>query len=360
MLFAIEPSKSKARIYFLDILRVVACMAVVLIHASGTYTAENPNSFNFWAGNFFDGLSRIAVPLFIMISGALILDEKYSFTRSKLSKHIKRLLIFFLFWSVLYSIIYTIIPPLLRHQPIDSAKTINYLLQGHYHLWFIYLIIGLYLISPLLRLWVKKENKKYIKFFLVLSVIFAFLLPQIIKVTGYYNSSLATIDDILKNKLHLAYVGGYTSYFILGWYINNINIETKTKKLLYFLGIIGAIITILGTYMLSSSTGETLSLYGDLNINVLASSIAVFLFVRTKLAKTNPNKETKLVNIISKNSLGIYAIHPLFIEGAHLIMHSLNSNLAIINIPLIFIIAFSGSLITSVFLAKLPLLKKVV
>ena len=84
--FAIVPSRSSRRIYYLDVLRVVACMAVVMIHASAPYLGKDIGSFNFWVGNVLDSLSRVAVPLFVMISGALMLDEKYVYTAEKLKK----------------------------------------------------------------------------------------------------------------------------------------------------------------------------------------------------------------------------------------------------------------------------------
>ena len=57
------------RIYYLDILRVMACIAVIVTHASFSYVMADFGSFNFIVGNIADSLSRIGVPLFVMISG---------------------------------------------------------------------------------------------------------------------------------------------------------------------------------------------------------------------------------------------------------------------------------------------------
>ena len=80
---------TKNRIYYLDILRVIACLFVILIHSSAQYVIENVGSLNFWTGNIIDGLSRVAVPIFVMISGALLLDKNYNYTEKKLIKHIR-------------------------------------------------------------------------------------------------------------------------------------------------------------------------------------------------------------------------------------------------------------------------------
>ncbi len=75
----IDKNNACNRIFYIDMLRVVACIFVVMIHSSATYVVKDIGSFNFWIGNFLDSISRSGVPIFIMISGALMLDENYSF-----------------------------------------------------------------------------------------------------------------------------------------------------------------------------------------------------------------------------------------------------------------------------------------
>ena len=55
------------RIVYLDVLRVIACFSVIMVHSCAQYFVKDIGSFNFWVGNIFDGLARIGVPLFIMI-----------------------------------------------------------------------------------------------------------------------------------------------------------------------------------------------------------------------------------------------------------------------------------------------------
>ncbi len=104
--------ENNKRIYFLDVLRVISCLAVIMIHASAEYVVRDIGTINFWIGNIFDGISAIAVPIFIMISGTLLLDEKYLYTKKKLIKHISKMILFFVFWSLVYCIIYKIIWPI--------------------------------------------------------------------------------------------------------------------------------------------------------------------------------------------------------------------------------------------------------
>lgn len=346
------------RVYYLDILRVIACLSVIMIHSSGTYVTKNIGSFNFWIGNVFDGLARIGVPLFIMISGTLMLDKNYQFSNKKLIKHIIKMITFFVFWSAIYCIIFNIVYPILiKHQSIDIIKVIGSLIKGHYHLWFVYLIIGLYLIVPLLRLWVNDENKKYVEYFIILSIIFTYIIPQIISIGSNYSNLFEHLNYIMQNNLQLRYVGGFTTYFILGWYINNFDI--KNKKIIYLFGFLGLLISIIGTYILSITTGKALQMYGNLNINVLLQSVAIFIFVKEIFINVQ-NGNNKFINAISKYSLGIYAIHALVIQIMYKILSKINFDIALINIPIVFIVSFSVSFLCALILNKIPVLKKTV
>lgn len=353
------PEKKK-RIFYFDVLRVIACLAVIMSHSSGAYVANDFNGLNFWLGNIFDSMSRIGVPIFVMISGALFLDEEYNCTPKKLLSHICKMIVFFLFWSIIYSIAYQIILPLFQKKPIDIKNFFVLIFQGHYHLWFCYLIIGLYLITPLLRLWVKKENKKYIEYFLLLSLLFSFIIPQFLQITHYYTESFLFIEKIMK-AFNLKYVAGYTAYFILGWYLHNFDISRK--KLIYALGLLGLMLTIFGTYFLSNTLNLPIQLYDNTYFNVLAQAIAIFVLIKSiyenKKEKEN-SKMNRIISFISKNSLGIYALHAAFVSFIYNAIQLLDIKYAIIGIFLMFIPSFIFSLFGTWILSKIPYLKKIV
>lgn len=343
------------RIVYMDVLRVIACFSVIMIHSSAYYVVKDIGSFNFWVGNIFDGLARIGVPLFIMISGALMLDKNYQFSTQKIIKHIIRMIVFFVFWSALYCIFNIVGSIIIKHESIDIIKIIGSLIKGHYHLWFVYLIIGLYLIVPLLRLWVNDTNKTYVEYFIILSIIFTYIIPQIISIGSNYSNLFEHIKDIIARNLSLKYVGGFTTYFILGWYINNY--ELNNKRIIYILGLFGVLITIMGTYILSNTTGKALQMYGNLYINVLFQTVAVFVIIKDKFKNMHTNN---IINSISKYSLGIYAIHALIVTIMYRIIEKVNIDFALINIPVVFIVSVVFSYLISFILSKIPVLKKVV
>lgn len=347
----------KKRIFYLDVLRVFACLLVILLHASTLYVSNNFGSFNYWVGNVIDSLSRVCVPIFVMISGALILNNNYNFTVKKLIDHIIKLILFFSFWSILYCIVFRlIIPVLINHETIDISIILGYIIKGHYHLWFIYMIIGLYLISPLLRLWVKKDNKKYIEYFIILSLIFNFLIPQIITIGSLYSSNLFEHLNDLVEYLNIKYVYGYTTYFILGWYIHNF--EIKNKNYVYVLGIISLMFTIIGTYSFSISKGEPIYMYGYLTINIFFQATALYIFIKNKFENKKINNNGIIANI-SNNSLGLYAIHAGFVNIINSLLDNYDISNALLRIPIVFIFAFLLSYYLTLLLKKIPVLKKI-
>ena len=343
------------RIVYLDVLRVIACFSVIMIHSSGPYVVKDIGSLNFWIGNIIDGLARIGVPLFVMISGALMLDENYPFSTQKHVKRIARMVGFFIFWSVLYCLVFDIAMAVIIHESIDIMAIIVSILKGYYHLWFVYLIIGLYLIVPLLRLWVNEKNKKYVEYFIVLSLIFTYILPQVISIGSNYSSYFVQLNDVLENSLALKYVGGYTTYFLLGWYLNHFDL--KNKRMIYLLGIVGLLITIIGTYILSQTTGKALQMYDGLYINVLFQAVAMFVLMKERF-KNKPSN--RLILSVSKYSLGIYAIHASVVFVMCYILEKINMDHAFINIPLIFITSFVFSYFCSFLLSKIPGIKNFV
>lgn len=346
------------RIFYLDILRVIACLSVIMIHTSARYVDKNIGSFNFWVGDIFDGVSRIGVPLFVMISGTLMLDKNYQFNSKKWIKHITKLITFFAFWSFIYSIIFNILTPIfINHESINIINFISSFVKGHYHLWFIYLIIGLYLIVPLLRLWVNDNNKKYVEYFIVLSIIFTYIIPQIINIGSNYCDLFEQLNDIIEQNFQLTYVGGFTTYFILGWYIHNYNIENK--KMVYILGLIGLLTSIIGTYILSITSKKPLQMFGDLTINVLFQSLAIFVFIKDKFI-TQKNINNTIINSISKYSLGIYAMHDLIITIMYKILYKINLDFSLVNISIVFTTSFILSFLCSFIFSKIPFLKNVV
>ena len=136
-------NKSK-RIFYLDVMRLMAIIGIIFCHASITYVVSDMGTANFYVSAFFDCFRDFCVPIFVMLSGALLIGKRDSLI-TFFKKRLSRILIPFIFWaaiSTIYSFIY------LKHSiDIDNAIAI---FSGHggtmgVTFWFIWMIIIVYI-----------------------------------------------------------------------------------------------------------------------------------------------------------------------------------------------------------------------
>ena len=161
-------NNNSKRIYYFDCLRIVSAFSTILIHVSAHYFNHySIKSYFFKISFYYIGISRFGIPNFLMMSGALFLGRDLSF-KNVFNKYIKRIFIHLLLWSVFYSLIN------LKVNKINKYKTIYKIIKGHYHLWYLFKTIGLYMIVPFLREIIKKQNlleKLVFLYFIILFII---------------------------------------------------------------------------------------------------------------------------------------------------------------------------------------------
>lgn len=348
---------SQGRLFYFDVLRAFACLSVVMIHISSIYAKMDRGGVNFTFGNLFNAVSKAGVPLFVMISGALMLDENYDFKKEKWIARIKKMLCFFVFWSLAYCAVFQVLSPLAKREAIDWMGAVSSFLEGYIHLWFIQMILGLYLLVPLLRLWVKRANRRYVEYFLMISALFTVLIPHVIKMLLRVSPKFAVLNEVMDN-IKMSYVVGFVLYFILGWYLHNF--ELPNKKLAYGLGLFGMGVTIFGTYFYVTLTDfDGFMFYDELTINIFLYSIAIFVLFKSVFGRKNDGTSIfhRAVRLIGKYSLGIYAIHLLIIMMIYQLFSGIHVLLAI---PVMFVITVASSLLGTYVLGKIPLLRQFV
>lgn len=336
---------------YIDLLRGFACLCVVMVHVSGRFVR---GGVDFWVGNVCDGLSRVGVPIFVMLSGALLLDENRECSWNKTKRRIGRLVSFFIFWSLVYCII-SLAADLYRDRPIYMESVLLKVVNGNYHLWFIPMMCGLCLISPLLRLWVNSDNRKYVCYFLGLAFVFTFALPQL---NGILCSAFPAMRDLtLVKDINMHYTLGYSSYFVLGWYMNTFNLKRYHKRICR-VGILGLIVTVFCTYLsLEYLDSTNLFFYDYFSVNVLMTSASLFCII--KHSKSLQTKNKFLHNVlfhVSRNSLGIYAVHLIVIDR----LEFLYGMPAIVSIPAVFTLCIAISLLIVYVLKRIPIIRQFV
>ena len=141
--------------------------------------------------------------------------------------------IIFLFWSLVYSVLFELIP---GH---GLKAFFSQFIQGHYHLWVLFMISGMYMITPFLRKIV--QDKKLTVYFLILAFIFAVVIENAIYLLGVFSAEAYALSQIVINNAHFHFVLGYPVYFVLGYYFNTYEISKKAERWIYILGIISFI-----------------------------------------------------------------------------------------------------------------------
>lgn len=345
------------RILYLDYLRIFALLAVVILHVSALDWAKQPvSSMNWQVFNFYNSLVRFCVPVFVMISGACFLDKEREITIKKIfNRYILRIITAFVFWTILYAIISTLIE---ENNLIDGSKAkffIASIIYGHYHMWFLYLIAGLYLITPLLRK--ITEDKALTEYFIVLSVLFA----SLTKISVF----VPAIDEVvgkLLDKASINFVLGYTCYFVIGHYLHTYKISSKLKMVIYTLGCAGLLVTIFGNSLLSVKAGTPLETFYDyLMPNVLCVSCMIFMMFKEKvLCKNDDSKavtNTKAINL-AKLTFGAYLVHDIFLMIYKKIGLTMTIFTPVLLIPIVSVIVFGLSLLVAFVISKIPILNK--
>lgn len=308
------------RIVFLDYVRVFACFLVMLVHASENFYAgpgatdmAGPQSYlatelDRLFVSLYDGFSRISVPLFMIVSAYLLAPMKegetmWSFYRNRAL----RILPPFICFMVLYCTL-----PLLWGQ-LDTATSLRDLariplnfptLAGH--LWFMYPLLSLYLIIPVISPWLRKSTAKEELFFIAL-----FALSTCMPYITYFFGEIW--GQCFWNQYHMLwYFSGFLGYLVLAHYIREHLTWNKTRRLIvgYILFMIGSIATFLPFYLQATpgiiiDTPQLEIGWNFCNINVVIATAGIFLMFST-IGQKKPNR---LITETSKLSYGMYLMH---------------------------------------------------
>lgn len=235
----------KPRALKFDLIRITAICMVLFIHVTVVLVLFYHDA-TFTVANVFNGLGRAGVPMFLLLSGALLLDEDRPFDTKKFYRtSFFSIALLLVGWLLFYASWRAFLLPLLRGKPTDPKHFVTYLLtlKGLYpHLWYLFMLVGAYLAVPFLRLFVKKENKPYILGFILLSVIVGFGATTF----GVFTRDADVTVGLFLTKFHFEYATGYLPYLLIGWYLTTFPPKKAMRFVLYGPGLAAALICVFG------------------------------------------------------------------------------------------------------------------
>jgi surface polysaccharide O-acyltransferase-like enzyme len=358
--------KSK-RIFYLDAMRLMAIIGIIFCHASVTYIVTDMGTPNFYVTAFFDCFRDICVPIFVMLSGALLIGKKDSFI-TFFKKRLSRILIPFLFWAAMTILYYFV--KLKNPFNIDDAISI-FLGQGGtlgVAFWFVWMIlivyIGIFIINKTLEYGNRKIysfDEKFIPLLALLSVSYIAMFQFNILSPIFYDSVLI-------------YYFSFVSYAIIGYFLvhtNWLESHVKTSYLAIIFLILSALLYVnyICSYVVPASLlNHHLTYLGYFNIRILLISVCVFLMVKF-MSNTYPFKKIENskfgdgIVVLSRYSYGIYLCHYLVLfhmkKFKLLYYVDFPHQNSLIWIPLLVIIVLTISFIKLWILNKVPYLNKV-
>ena len=338
---------------WMDLLRFVSVFGIIMIHVSAICWYDYPvSSFNWKCLNFWNGVNRFCLPCLVMISGALLLSpEKNMDPGSIWKRRIPRILIAWVVWSLIYAST-DLIKFFLSGDHELLSEFVRSLLRGHFHLWYLAMLIGLYICLPLLR--PIAANKTLLRYFLLLSFGVSSLMPSI--------SALfpALRLDEWAGRLYLFLPLGYVFYFTLGYYLVSEEIQGKTLVILYASGFLSLTLIIVGTYLGNlDPPGIGEMLYQNLHVLGAVSAAGVFVFFKNRIGKRPfPRPLLSFLSKAARYSFGIYLVHELVsILLPHLGI-TVSMAPAILTVPLISVFIYSISFLITAVLHRIPLINR--
>ena len=212
-----------------------------------------------------------------------------------------------------YHLLYALLDGTLSLQSIPRALYAVVLGNTETHLWFLTMLMGLYLLTPLLRAFLRGASRGDLHWFLLLYFLLMMVLPLVLRLRGsqtatYYADHLY-LNFTLSNP-PLAFVG----YYVAGYYLKTYTLGRVAEWLIYLLGIAGAVATVGGTSLLSARAGSLdMTFYSYLTPNICAMSVAVFVLFRYVLGVSDEPSRKGWVSAMSGCGFGVYLSHVIFL-----------------------------------------------
>lgn len=340
---------------WMDLVRFVSIVWVIVIHVSASVIVHYSSHSLAWSiANLYSAIARSSVPLFFMVSGALILDQSRIMPLKLFyQKRILKILVPLILWSI----IYFCWQAFQTHQSISMINMIKAILTDQItgHLWFMYAIFGLYLVAPILQVYVNTADSKNQLYFIVIWFVANSITMSIFI---FFNIQIA---------IYFALVNGWIGYFVAGrlFYKTDFSIFKKhyVNSLLFLLIILGIAISALGTVYFFVTTHKYNSFfYEGLAPNIIIMSFCWFILFKNLnpclnfIANKFPIINTILVH--SRNlTFGIYFVHMLVKDILADLGFTVTSFNAIFSIPALSLVILCISALIIWIIRKIPFLR---
>ena len=291
---------AEKRMLYLDVLRGGAIGLVLLLHCLTPFIIDAGlyGTLSWKICVVLNEFCRGGVPLFFMISGYLLLSgPPISSIGQFYRRKLPRLLVPLLGWNVVYYVFYRT----MYGEVLDISQMLGQMVDKgtSYHMWFIYTLIGIYLIAPFLKKITENSTTKELLILLLILLFPVALRPLINTFTPVY---LFLFDPLLE---------GYLGYFILGYVLGKVSLSPKWNRLVILGGALGAMLGIGGNFYAHSIGLELIFNWGYV-INHFLLAAGIFCLVKC-YGEAVSGRLAGVVQKISALSFSVFWVHVLIL-----------------------------------------------
>ena len=333
----------------IDLIKVCAILGVIVIHVCSSVLTQEPIGAFCWISALSYGtLFRASVPLFLMSSGAILLNPDRPLSIKKLYFHnIARIIVAMLFWGFGYKIFHLYMDGNLNADTVWYSAKRLLLFDHEFHFYYIDMILIVYIFLPITRLFVEKAEKKLLKYLLLIWMILAVIYPTL----RYFKpfSMLSGMTGQWAINLTYSSIG----YSVLGYYIRKYKPPISAGIIAFLSGIA---ITFGATFYLSQSDGMLNEIFlagTSPGVTLLANGV----FVLMQYVKIRGFFE-RIITYISKASFCIYLSHMFILYILNECGITELTMLSVLSVPLLSFIVLLVCIVIYAVISKIPILKK--
>lgn len=327
----------------LDRLRVLSAYAVVALHVCAFYVTGAPvGSGVWWAANSIDSALRWCVPFFVMITGALLVPKlEQGIAARDFYRRRAVLLVPFVFWIAAYLAYHTLVKTALLGEPYDVLAAIAALWHQppHYHLWYLYMIVPLLLFAPVLARLRPRGA-------------WAFLLLALPAAIWFWQLS----GDVPRTPLLLRFLE-FMGYLLAGYWLFAMRPCARSMFAIaaIALAVVSAALVAFLTYQHCQQSVCSFSPYYDYH-GPLVVVLSLSLFA--VLLRLMPRSHSRVIAFINPLALGIYLIHPVFVDVAFYVLPAAQAPL--MALPLMMLLVAALSTAAAYAISRIPYLRRVI
>lgn len=330
----------------LDILSIIASFLVVLLHQAAQ--AESSSDVLY----IYRILAEAAVPLFVMKSGALLLSKSKQMDYVYVRSRIARIALIIAFWGLFYNLLCNAlidgISVSIIWKSLMAVVTAD--VTYNYQFWYLYMLLGLYIISPVIKRFTDNASKRDFLYVITLFSLVGFIIPFL---CGIFAIDLQSVWLVRWLSPFSAYL---LLYYILGTYLDRYPLNKRQRKVLCLLTIL------LGVLTLFKCSGESSQEHIGVWLSysspfTLVYAVALFSLICGK----RDLRAEKGLSGLAKYTLGVYILHPAMIVAMRKLLDiDVTCFAPVISVPVLTCVVYVGCVFATWLIKKIPIIRRVI